>query len=105
LAHLKEVSKAKHHILEQYFPTWAKILGPYYRLVYVDCFAGEGKYNHDQLGSPVITLRLANKLAQQNGIQITLVYVEKDKNKSQHLEENLSQEGELSKGVNFYLFQ
>ncbi len=73
---LKVVSKAKHRILEKYFPAWATSIGSFHRhLVYVDCFAGEGRYSHDELGSPIITYREGSKLAKTRNIQMTLIYV------------------------------
>ncbi|MGE0368809.1 MAG: three-Cys-motif partner protein TcmP [Candidatus Dadabacteria bacterium] len=87
---LKEVSKAKHRILEKYFPAWARILGQYHRLIYVDCFAGAGKYDNDEPGSPLIILDLAEKLVSTTKIKgITLIFIEKNKKKADELQHNL----------------
>ncbi|HEX3034887.1 MAG TPA: three-Cys-motif partner protein TcmP [Thermodesulfobacteriota bacterium] len=102
---LKEVSKAKHRILEQYFPTWATILGSHYHhLVYVDCFAGEGKYEHNEPGSPLITLRAAKMLKRMKGITTTLYYIEKDKSAADDLARNLQSEPDCGEGLKYYVF-
>ena len=100
---LKEVSKAKHRILERYFPIWATILGSYHHLFYVDCFAGEGVYSHNEPGSPIITFRIANKLANTRNIQITLVYVEKSRHRAKRLGINLTSEGNPAQGVQYHV--
>jgi len=76
---LKEVSKAKHHILEKYFPAWAKILGSRHpTLVYVDCFAGPGQYAGGEEGSPLIILNKARELVQKSDFSIVAIFVEKN---------------------------
>jgi len=75
--HLKEVSKAKHRILEKYFPAWARILGSRNpQLVYVDCFAGPGRYAGGALGSPLIVLNKAKELVKKSNFSIILIFVE-----------------------------
>ena len=78
---LKEVSKAKLRILERYFPAWAKILGSRYpTLVYVDCFAGAGRYAGGEDGSPLRILDKAVKLVQRpnNHLRFICIFVEKN---------------------------
>lgn len=99
---LKEVSKAKHWILEKYFPSWARILGQYRRLVYVDCFAGAGKYNEGEPGSPLIIFRLARELVKEKKIQgIILIFIEKDKNSAEELKKNLNSEYDGNDKIHF----
>jgi len=99
---LKEVSKVKHWILEKYFPAWARILGQYKRLVYVDCFAGAGKYTENEPGSPLIILRLASKLVKENKIQgINLIFIEKDKISAEQLNNNLLSEYDGNDKIKF----
>ncbi|MGB9794960.1 MAG: three-Cys-motif partner protein TcmP [Caldisericum exile] len=91
---LKEVSKAKHVILQKYFPAWAKILGSrYQKLVYVDCFAGVGKYSDSDLGSPLIVLNESKELSLGKSLQFIFIFVEKDKKNAQILENNIFQLG------------
>lgn len=102
---LKEVSKAKHRILEKYFPAWANILGRHHRLIYVDCFAGTGKYDNDEPGSPLIIYRLAKELVGPNKIRgITLVFIEKDKTKAERLKGNLNSEYDGNSEVYFNVY-
>jgi three-Cys-motif partner protein len=93
LSRLKEVSKAKHQILEKYFPSWATILGSRHRhLYYVDCFAGEGKYIGDELGSPLIIFQKACGIAVNKTYSIHLKFVEKDAQRAERLRQNLHNE-------------
>jgi three-Cys-motif partner protein len=75
--HLKRVSRIKHVILRKYFPPWAMILGSRNsQLVYVDCFAGPGRYEMDGEsveGSPVIAVREAAKLVQSGAVRNLLL--------------------------------
>lgn len=55
----KEWSKVKDDILACYFkPYVSKILHTYKPLVYVDCFAGKGRFDDGSLGSPLIALKI-----------------------------------------------
>lgn len=76
---LKAVSKAKHRILDKYFPAWARILGSRHEiLAYVDCFAGSGQYADGEEGSPLLILREAQKLAGSPNFrsQLLAIFVE-----------------------------
>ena len=89
---LKEVSKAKHRILEKYFPAWARILGSWHpTLVYVDCFAGQGRYEAGELGSPLIITKKAIEVTQKGKFQLLLIFIERDKQKAEQLEVQVSE--------------
>lgn len=91
---LKEVSKAKHRILERYFPAWAKILGSQYStLVYVDCFAGAGSYAGGEPGSPLVILNKATELVQTSTTRFAIVciFVEKDADAASILQSEIPQ--------------
>jgi three-Cys-motif partner protein len=95
---LKEVSKVKHHILQRYFPPWAKILGSTHEeLYYVDCFAGEGKYEGGELGSPLIIFRKARDVTRNKPYRIHLMFIEKNYERARQLKENLRHEKSNSK--------
>src|SRR5205807_2684598 len=50
-------TQAKHHILRRYLEAWLPILAAYNdRLVYIDGFAGPGRYEGGEPGSPLIAL-------------------------------------------------
>ena len=58
---LEAHSRAKHEILKRYLQAWVPILGQGARseLVYIDGFAGTGRYSNGEDGSPVIALKAA----------------------------------------------
>mgnify|MGYP003882286929 CR=1 FL=1 len=91
---LKAVSKAKHWILEKYFPAWARILGSKNpALVYVDCFAGAGKYAEGEEGSPLLILRKAQELVCKPNFHsnIILIFVEKNQQAADALRSRIPQ--------------
>src|SRR5437763_5168320 len=95
LAHLKQVSRIKHHILEKYLPPWALILGARYKkLCYVDCFAGPGRYESGGLevpGSPVIAVNAAKEFAlQHRHHSLVLVLIENNRDQVNLLKNHLT---------------
>ncbi|MFZ0390740.1 MAG: three-Cys-motif partner protein TcmP, partial [Calditrichia bacterium] len=101
---LKEVSKAKHHILQNYFYPWALILGSTHKqLFYVDCFAGEGKYEGGKPGSPLIIFRKAYDLTLKRPFRINLVFVEKNESRAERLRQYLENE-RLSSKLSYKVF-
>jgi three-Cys-motif partner protein len=92
--HLKRVSRIKHQILKRYLPSWARILGSAFDLLYyIDCFAGPGRYESDGEevdGSPVIAVKTGKDFAIQNpGKKLGLVLVEDDATQLKQLEQCL----------------
>ena len=74
-------TSAKHQILRKYLDAWLPILGTYNkRIVYVDGFAGPGRYTGGEPGSPIVALEAAlthqAKLARRTRIP---VHREKDR--------------------------
>ena len=53
----RDYMRAKNEILEKYLKAWTQILWKFRRLLYVDCFAGKGKYDSEEYGSPIIALK------------------------------------------------
>ena len=73
-------TKAKHMILEEYIKAWLPILGSTKKhLVYIDGFAGPGKYKGDEDGSPKIALNAAIGQQVSRPEKITMIFIEKDK--------------------------
>jgi three-Cys-motif partner protein len=70
LQHLKRVSRIKHEILTKYLPSWVRILGSAFDLLYyVDCFAGPGQYEFEGGpvdGSPIIATKAGKAFAAGN---------------------------------------
>jgi three-Cys-motif partner protein len=51
-------TKIKHEILKRYLDAWLPILGSWAgRVVFIDGFAGPGRYSGGEPGSPVIALQ------------------------------------------------
>jgi len=102
---LREVSKEKHRIISRYFPPWATILGMHSNLVYVDCFAGSGKYGKNEPGSPLIILKEAKNLIQQNKVKkFILIFIEKNQEKAKLLESILDATPNSRYNIEYYVF-
>jgi len=59
-------TRLKHFILESYLETWARISlqqGVHPAAWFIDAFAGEGKDEHGNAGSPIIACRVSRRLA------------------------------------------
>lgn len=102
---LKAVSKAKHRILEKYFPAWARILGSQYpTLAYVDCFAGFGLYADGEEGSPLLILRQALALVSTRNFRSKLltIFVENNSQAARELQAHIP--NNLPHSVKAYVF-
>ena len=84
---LEPHSRAKHEILKRYMQAWVPILGQssFSELVYIDGFAGPGRYSKSEDGSPIIALNVA--LEQQARIKpkMTFLFVELRKDRAEML--------------------
>jgi len=87
----KAWSVVKDELLGCYFkPYVSKILHTYKPLVYVDCFAGKGKFEDGNLGSPLIALDIISKCQASTKIESTSIEaVFIDLNYADDLHENL----------------
>lgn len=58
---LEPHTRAKHAILRRYLQAWTAILGQsrFPEVLYIDGFAGPGRYSRGEVGSPVIALKAA----------------------------------------------
>lgn len=58
---LEPHTRAKHEILRRYLQAWMPILsqGRFPKILYIDGFAGPGRYSKGEDGSPIIALRTA----------------------------------------------
>ena len=86
---------AKHGILKTYLEAWAAILSKSRfgsELLFVDGFAGPGRYMGGELGSPFVALNsiLAHSLPLQKGVR--LCFIELDTDRHRHLAECLVQQ-------------
>ena len=71
---------AKHRILEAYLRAWFPILsrGGFPRVIYIDGFAGPGRYAEGQLGSPILALRALAEQTIDLPSDFEFHFVEKD---------------------------
>ena len=83
----------KHMVLRAYMDAWLPIiLSSFEKAMFVDAFAGPGEYENGEPGSPVIALEALAQhpsLSKMRG-QIDYVFIEKDLDRSAHLEEVIS---------------
>ena len=90
---LEPHSRAKHEILRRYLQAWMGILGRagYPEFVYIDGFAGPGRYSKGEAGAPVLSLEVA--LDHQHGIgsSITFLFVERRSDRAKVLRQVLDE--------------
>ena len=79
-------TEAKHVLLKAYLDQWFPILAQsrprsLERLIYIDGFAGPGKYKDGEPGSPVVAISaiLNNRSLRTYGGVVEMVFVENDK--------------------------
>ena len=73
-------TRAKHEILRRYLQAWLPILtqGGFRKVMYIDGFAGPGRYSKGEDGSPVIALGVALDQPALEKADVQFVFVEKD---------------------------
>jgi len=88
----REHTRVKHILLKKYLAAWIPILGRWNpKICYFDGFAGRGEYTDGTLGSPLITLKVADNLSQYFG-KLTCFFIEKDIENFNNLEKVLERE-------------
>lgn len=85
-------TQAKHAILRRYLAAWLPILtrGGFPRVLYIDGFAGPGRYTGGEDGSPVIAVNEARTFGYSSSWQIDFCFVELDGGRADHLKAILS---------------
>ena len=87
---------AKHQILKGYLEAWFPIIASGWKstgLTYVDAFAGPGEYTDGSFGSPIIAARAALvPQVTQHRAKINLVFIEKDRERFDHLADVLDEQ-------------
>ena len=82
---------AKHEILRRYLAAWFPILGTYHgRIVYIDGFAGPGRYSKGESGSPLIALDVASNLRTTSAGEIVFWFIEEQRDRHAHLKQELA---------------
>lgn len=85
---LEPHTRAKHEILRRYLQAWMPILsqGNFPKILYIDGFAGPGRYTGGEDGSPIIALKAARAFQPRLRAQIHFLFVEKDIERAQFLQ-------------------
>ncbi|MCY4550642.1 MAG: three-Cys-motif partner protein TcmP [Defluviicoccus sp.] len=86
-------TRAKHEILRRYLQAWTPILtqGGFPEILYVDGFAGPGRYSAGEDGSPIIALRAALGPASRSAATIRFLFIEEKEDRARILEEIVSE--------------
>ncbi len=88
----REHTRVKHILLEKYLAAWIPILGKANPAIrYVDGFAGRGDYVDGTVGSPVIALKVADKLS-KHFEKFICYFIEKAESNFANLQEILARE-------------
>ncbi|MEH2611326.1 three-Cys-motif partner protein TcmP [Bradyrhizobium sp. AZCC 1693] len=84
---LEPHTAAKHEILRRYIQAWAPILsqGNFPHLVFVDGFAGPGRYSEGEEGSPVIAAKAVINQLRPIKAKVDFHFIELDEKRSDHL--------------------
>jgi three-Cys-motif partner protein len=78
---------AKHTILRTYLDAWFPIMGSWSgRIVYLDGFAGPGRYDRGEPGSPIIALDSAKTHKAKLSKEICFFFVEERQDRANYLE-------------------
>ncbi|MEW6363219.1 MAG: three-Cys-motif partner protein TcmP [Acidobacteriota bacterium] len=84
-------TKAKHQILRRYLSAWFPILSTHYRrIIYIDGFAGPGRYKGGEKGSPIIALDVALNHRKSMKGEIVFWFIEERLDRLEHLQQELS---------------
>lgn len=76
---LEPHTRAKHEILKRYLRAWTPILslGGFPEILYIDGFAGPGRYSEGEDGSPIIALRAALDQRVEITATVRFLFIEK----------------------------
>jgi three-Cys-motif partner protein len=84
-------TRAKHEILRRYLEAWIPILAQYGfpEFLYIDGFAGPGRYEGGESGSPLIAIRAALARQSQISAKLTFHFIEEKRARAQMLSESV----------------
>ncbi|MCU6797983.1 three-Cys-motif partner protein TcmP [Paenibacillus sp. WQ 127069] len=88
---MKPHTKAKHIVLENYLKAWFPIMAfTFEKIIYIDGFAGPGKYSSGEDGSPIKALKIASEIYHSHTSKLLkkefiFVFIEEDKKSFQSL--------------------
>jgi three-Cys-motif partner protein len=85
-------TQSKHTILRRYWEAWLPIMTKYnQRVLYIDGFAGPGRYAGGEDGSPLLALISARDHQARPDSEVVFTFIEKDKRRFDHLEQTIEQ--------------
>jgi three-Cys-motif partner protein len=76
----------KHEVLRRYLPVYAGKTGSRTSVVFVDGYAGPGRYADGSPGSPEVMVQTARALSELRTIHIHCVFVERDRELRERLQ-------------------
>ena len=85
---LDDHTRGKHEVLRAYLGRWLPILGKTQgRIVFIDGFAGPGRYRNGEPGSPLIALEtlLGHPSARGLRAEVVLLFIDDDARRLEHL--------------------
>jgi three-Cys-motif partner protein len=83
-------TKAKHEILRNYLQAWFPILSTWHgRIIYYDGFAGSGRYEGGEIGSPLIAIEVAKDHRAKLASELVFIFIEKETVRAEHLQSEL----------------
>ena len=91
---LDDHTVGKHMVLKNYMDAWLPIMRRWNgRVLFIDAFSGPGKYAGGEDGSPVIALKSLINHTRQQGMrgEITYMFIEKDPDRKDHLDDVVKQ--------------
>src|ERR1700693_4679599 len=88
-------TRAKHRILKSYLDAWLPIMARYNgRILFIDGFAGPGRYSGGEEGSPLIALRALldhpHFVRRERGTEVVFFFIENYKRRAAALREEIA---------------
>ena len=85
-------TESKHTILRRYWEAWLPIMTRFnQRVLYIDGFAGPGRYAGGEDGSPLLALISARDHQARPDSEVVFNFIEKDKKRFDHLVQTIEQ--------------
>src|SRR3990172_8933903 len=93
-------TQTKHLILRRYLAAWLPIMARYNgKLIFIDGFAGPGRYSGGEEGSPIIALRslLEHQYFRrpQQGREVVFLFIEQDEARAAALRQEVGEFGKV----------
>jgi len=83
-------TQSKHTILRRYWEAWLPIMTKYnQRVLYIDGFAGPGRYAGGEDGSPLLALVSARDHHARPDSEVVFTFIERDRKRFDHLEQTI----------------